>query len=92
MTKIKNLFLDNTDPLSSLSDFSIDVKRVPRGLSVSVSGVISVFELTDTSVGILTKRARVNISGARLVLSVFEYRRAEICGRVENIEFKYGKS
>ena len=92
MTKIKNLFLDNTDPLSALSDFSIDVKRVPRGLSVSVSGVISVFELTDTSVGILTKRARVNISGERLILSVFEYRRAEISGRVENIGFKYGKN
>lgn len=91
MTKTKKPLL-NTDPTAPLSDFGIELHRVPRGLAVSISGVISVFELSETNIGILTARARINIVGERLSLSVFESRRVELVGRVGDISFKYGKS
>jgi hypothetical protein len=91
MTKIKNPFSGIGYIESALSDFCIEIRRSKRGMTVQISGVISVFELTEETVGILTPRARVYISGKKLLLSVFECRRVEVCGKVEDVCFKYGK-
>ena len=91
MTKLKNPLFALGVVESAFSDFSIDIRRAPRGMAVVVCGVISVFELTEQTVGILTKRARVYVVGKRLALSVFECRRVEISGTVEDISFKYGR-
>ena len=92
MTKLKKPFSNIPDPTAPLSDFGIELHRAPRGLAVSVSGVVSVFELNESEIGLLTQRARINIRGERLSLSVFEARRVEIVGRVGDISFRYGKS
>ena len=89
--KIKKTLSNISDPTAPLSDFGIEVHRAPSGLSVSVSGVVSVFELSCAEIGILTARARISVCGDGLLLSVFESRRVEVVGRVGEISFKYGK-
>ena len=91
MTKNKNKSAMLLDPTAPISDFGIEVRRLVRGASVSVSGAISVFELSDGEVGILTKRARVNIVGKGLKLTVFEARRVVVDGVVEGVNLRYGK-
>ena len=94
MTKLKNPLLKKVimpDITAPLSNFGMEVRKIPRGAAVGVSGAVSVFELTDSAVGILCSKTRLRIVGEKLTLVVFEGRRLEVSGRVEEIEFKYGK-
>lgn len=90
MTNLKNSLKDAC--ISALSEFNLEVTRAPGGVSVIVSGAVGISELTDSGISVVTHRARVNISGSSLRLSVFEGRIVEIVGRVEGIELKYGKN
>ena len=93
MTKLKGRALAVGELVgASLSDFNIEITRVPSGVSVAVSGAVGIFELSDSVIGVLTHKARVGIVGSGLSLSVYEGRVVEIYGRVEDIQLKYGKN
>ncbi len=92
MTKLKSSLMDIKSAASSyVSEFNMEVTRKGGGASVVISGVLGIFELTDSHIGVLSHKARVGIFGSHLSLLVFQGRVVEISGRVEDIQLKYGK-
>lgn len=73
------------------SDFSIEAVRTGRGISLTVSGIVGISELTDTEVVLKSHRAKLSVTGKKLSLTVFEGRVVEIDGVIQNLEFSYGK-
>lgn len=73
------------------SDFSIEAHRTGRGISLTVSGIVGISELTDTEVVLKSHRAKLSVTGKKLSLTVFEGRVVEIDGVIQNLEFSYGK-
>ena len=78
--------------LSAVSDFHIDIDKVPRGLSVSVCGTIGVKEFSDTRVLLQIKGFFVCISGTEISMTVYENSTVEVIGRIRDLEFLYEKS
>ena len=73
------------------SDFSLEAVRRGRGISLTVSGVVAISELTDTNVVLKSHKARLLITGKSISLAVFEGRVVEIGGIIQSVEFSYGK-
>ena len=83
-----NLF-ENTGALSS--DFSVEAVRRGRGISLTVSGVIAISELTETCVALKSHKANLSVLGKCISLTVFDGRVVEIDGVIRSLEFSYGK-
>ena len=77
---------------ASLSPFSLSAVRCGRGLSLTVSGVVGISELSGEAVTLAAHGARLCITGSYLSVDIFEERRVEISGKVEDIRFLYGKN
>ena len=71
--------------------FHIEMMRSPRGMSLIISGIISVSELSDVCITLKSHGGRITVIGQRLLINVFESRAVEINGRVEGVSFSYGK-
>ena len=73
-------------------DFYLSCERSLGGLSLLVGGIIGVSELDDGRTELLSHSGRVIVSGRGLKLTVFENKSIEIKGRIEGINFAYGKA
>ena len=73
-------------------DFYLSCERCIGGLSLLVGGIIGVSELTDGRTELLSHSGRIIVSGKDLKLTVFENKSIEIKGRIEGINFAYGKA
>ena len=73
-------------------DFYLSCERALGGLSLLVGGIIGVSELDDGRTELLSHSGRVIVSGRGLKLTVFENKSVEINGRIEGINFVYGKA
>ena len=71
--------------------FYLSCERAVGGLSLLVGGIIGVSELDDGRTELLSHSGRVIVSGHGLKLTVFENKSIEINGRIEGINFAYGK-
>ena len=71
--------------------FHMEGQRSGRGMSLLISGIIGLRDFSDTCILLMSHGGRIIISGRRLLLSVYEGNCVEINGRVEGIEFRYGK-
>ena len=71
--------------------FYLSCERAVGGLSLLVGGIIGVSELDDGRTELLSHSGRVIVSGCGLKLTVFENKSIEINGRIEGINFAYGK-
>jgi len=76
---------------SGLSLFRLEGERSASGMSIIFGGVVGVNRLSDESVEMKSHGARVHLSGRRLRVTLYENRSVEISGRIESIEFIYGK-
>ena len=90
----KKLFKRN-DPWSMPSGFSafhLEADRSTRGMSIVLSGIIGVSDFCDSSIHLRSHGGRVVVNGKKLFINVYENENVEIVGKVEGIEFKYGKN
>ena len=73
-------------------DFYLSCERSLGGLSLLVGGIIGVSELDDGRTELLSHSGRITVSGRGLKLTIFENKSIEIKGRIEGINFAYGKA
>ena len=73
-------------------DFYLSCERSLGGLSLLVGGIIGVSELDGGRTELLSHSGRIIVSGRGLKLTVFENKSIEIKGRIEGINFAYGKA
>lgn len=77
---------------AGLSSFHMEADRTARGMSLVLCGIIGISDFSDNLVVLLSHGGRISVSGRRLFIGVFEGGSVEIVGRVEEINFKYGKN
>ena len=77
---------------NGLRAFHMEGNRCNRGISLILSGIIGINDFSDCHILLLSHGGRISIVGKRLVMNVYECGNVEIIGRVEGIEFKYGKN
>ena len=85
ISKIENI-------TSSLGKFHLEANRSTRGMNVTISGVIGVSSFSDNEIILKSHSGRIKVDGRILEIKVYESGTAEICGKVENIGFLYGKN
>ena len=72
--------------------FFLNAERVGRGIRLIVGSVIAVSEITEKEILLVSHGARIRVIGDNLELSLFEERAVEVCGRVREVLFLYGKN
>ena len=72
--------------------FYLSCERTLGGLSLLVGGIIGVSELDGECTELLSHSGRIRVRGKHLKLTVFENKTIEIKGRIEGIDFAYGKA
>lgn len=72
--------------------FFFSGERAGGGIRITVGAVVSVSELTKERILLVSHGGRIEISGERLELTVFEGRAVEITGTVRGVKFIYGKN
>ena len=78
--------------ISGYSKFHLEADRTTRGMGITISGVIGVSSFSDCEIMLKTHSGRIKIEGARLDIRVYESGTVEICGKVKEIGFIYGKN
>lgn len=78
--------------LSEISSFHLEADRCRKGMAVVLCGIIGISDFSDSFILLLSHSGRIAVTGKRLFISVFEGGSVEIVGRVEGIQFKYGKN
>ena len=68
-------------------DFHMEADRVTTGISVSVSGVLSITDFNESFALLKLRRGNLKISGSGLAICVYENKIVEISGKVAIIEF-----
>ena len=67
--------------------YHIEADKTSGGISVCVSGVLSIPELNDKNVQLKVRRGKITIKGEELSVSIYENKIVEISGKVGGIEF-----
>ena len=74
------------------SSFRLESVKHRRGVSILISGVVSISEFSEEMIAVKSHGMKLLIRGKRLNMTVFENNSIEISGRVEDIAFCYGKN
>ena len=90
MTKQKKSIPPSAIALSRGVDLELRKSRL--GAALTISGVMSVSELSSDSVAALSQYGRFYIRGERLSVLALENRTLAVYGRVTGIEMTYGKA
>ncbi len=69
-----------------------EIRKTARGAAMTVSGVISLTDVSDSRISLALHSGRISVVGSALLISVFESRTVEISGRIEGVELLYGKA
>ena len=92
MTKEDKTKSENTKKnKKGLSSFHLEADRCSVGMCMVISGVVGISQLSDEIVSLKSHGGRLDISGKRLKICVFENSTVEIKGRIEEAKFLYGK-
>ena len=67
-----------------------EVKKCEGGAVASVTGVVSIGELSDRFILLATHGGRVGVRGTALTLTAFANRTVEVKGKVEGVDLGYG--
>ena len=70
----------------------LECRRVARGMSIDISGIVTVREYSSEKITLVTHKGTISIVGTGLCASSFLNQSVEIFGRVSGIEFGYGKN
>ena len=76
---------------AAMSDFHIDANPCETGLAVTIGGVKRVSEISDNLIEMKTSHGALRIFGSLLSVSVFLAKTIEVKGKIEKMEFLYGK-
>ena len=74
------------------SKFRLEAQRSRGGMSLVFSGIIGVEGFTKEHVRMKSHGAVVELRGKKLEITVFENNDVEVWGKVEGIDFIYGKT
>ena len=88
----KNKKSNFSPPRGNLRSMHIEASRCDRGISMLIDGIIGVSDFNENSVMLSSHGGRINVGGRGLSLCVYDNGSVEIVGRIENMEFTYGKS
>ena len=88
----KNSTLKTKRKSSPSSAFRLEAARCRRGVSLVLSGIISVEEFNSETVLLKSHGTKVRLRGTGFDISVFENRDIEITGKVVEIDFLYGEN
>ena len=69
-----------------------EIRKTARGAVMTVSGVVSLTEVSDLRISLASHSGRISVVGSSLLISVFEGRTVEICGKIEGVELLYAKT
>ncbi len=72
--------------------FRLEAVRHRSGMSLLFSGIVGIDVFCDNEIVLKSHGCRISINGKRLNLTVFENNSLEITGRIEGVDFKYGKN
>lgn len=70
----------------------MEANRTSCGMSVMISGIVGVSCFDENEIILKSHSGRIRIDGRILRIKVYESGTVEICGRVENVGFLYGKN
>ena len=76
----------------SITGFHLEADRSARGMNITLSGIIGVSSFSSNEIILKSHSGRIKVDGRILDIIVYENGVAEICGKVENIGFLYGKN
>ena len=82
--------MDNIKSLAS--SFFLEAERNGRGMAINMGGIIGISDYSDDYVRLKSHAGYILIKGSRISLTVFDGGCIEVVGRIEGIEFKYGKN
>ena len=82
---------EQKSPIEPFSSFHFEADRCSVGMCMVISGVVGISQLSDEIVSLKSHGGRLDISGKRLKICVFENSTVEIKGRIEEAKFLYGK-
>lgn len=74
------------------SGMGIEIKKSRLGAAAIVTGVLSISELSDGEVAVLSHLGRVFIRGERLTVCALENRTLAIYGKITGVEMTYGRN
>ena len=74
------------------SGFFMNAERRGGGLRLTVGAVLSISELSEEKIVLVTHGAKLSVKGSGMNLSVFEGRGVELVGDVTGVEFIYAKT
>ena len=77
---------------NGLSAFRMEGERCSKGICLRFAGIIGINQFSKEEIEINNHSGRILIFGKKLNVTVFENRQLEIAGRIETVEFKYGKN
>ena len=73
------------------SPLVLEVRKSDGGATASVSGVISIGELSERFISLATHGGRVGVRGGSLTLTAFANRTVVVKGRIEGVDLGYGR-
>lgn len=79
-------------PMTPFSPFHLEIDRVRGGISVLLGGIIGINDFSEERVELSSHGGRIVIRGKKLGASVYEQGNCEVRGRVEGVDFVYGKN
>lgn len=82
----------NIKPLSLMSKFHIEARRSVHGMSLVIGGIIGISDFSSDMVILKGHSGKVTVVGNHLCISIYEGGTVEILGKVEDINFRYGKN
>ena len=81
----KNKKLMNAQKYKMPESFHVEIDRGALGLTVCVSGVISICELSNASCVLKVRRGRIGIRGTGITVSVFEGGTVKVFGKISEV-------
>ncbi len=74
------------------SPLHLELEKSGAGAVAVVAGIVSIAEYSEQSVTLMSHKGRVILCGKYLTITVLENKTVEVCGRIEEVRFTYGRS
>lgn len=68
-----------------------EIRKAKNSASITMSGIVSITDLSDTEISLATHAGRVIVKGECLKLVIFEGCALEINGKIEEVTLGYAK-
>ena len=80
--------------LSSLKSdpLNLEIKKSSRGAVLVASGIMSIGELSDDKITLLSHSGRLVLKGDALGISLLDNKIVEVFGKITEVELSYGKA